>query len=53
MKFESCPEKIEFPIGSRRNKEGKDIYLYEAKWMAIHRYFLFNYGNKEIESLIE
>ena len=47
VNFESYPENVEFPIGSRRNKDGKAIYLNEAKWMAIHRYFLFNCGNKE------
>ncbi|XP_074325524.1 uncharacterized protein LOC141663604 [Apium graveolens] len=52
-KFESFPEKVEFPIGSRRNKNGKAVNLVEVEWMAIHRYILFNCGNKEIDSLIE
>ncbi|XP_074374509.1 uncharacterized protein LOC141714912 [Apium graveolens] len=52
-KFESFPEKVEFPIGSRRNKDGKAVNLVEVEWMAIHRYILFNCGNKEIDSLIE
>ncbi|XP_074347515.1 uncharacterized protein LOC141686375 [Apium graveolens] len=52
-KFESFPEKVEFPIGSRRNKDGKAVNLVEVEWMAIHRYILLNCGNKEIDSLIE
>ena len=52
-KFEICPEKVEFPIGSRRNKDGRTINLDESEWMEIHRYILFNCGNKEIENLIE
>ncbi|XP_074359763.1 uncharacterized protein LOC141699855 [Apium graveolens] len=52
-KFGSCPEKLEYHIGTRRNKDGKSIHLKESQWMAIHRYILFNNGNKEIESLIE
>ncbi|XP_074358477.1 uncharacterized protein LOC141697823 [Apium graveolens] len=52
-KFGSCPEKLEYHIGTRRNKDGKSIHLKESQWMAIHRYILFNSGNKEIESLIE
>ncbi|XP_074323738.1 uncharacterized protein LOC141660649 [Apium graveolens] len=46
-------KKVEFPIGSRRNKDGKAVNLVEVEWMAIHRYILFNCGNKEIDSLIK
>ncbi|XP_063936886.1 uncharacterized protein LOC108207459 isoform X1 [Daucus carota subsp. sativus] len=52
-KFESCPQKTEYPLGTRKNKDGKAIELDESEWMAIHRYVLFNCGNTEIESLIE
>ena len=52
-KRESFPEKVEFPIGTRRNKDGTSMYLDESEWMAIHRYILFNCGNEEIESLIK
>ncbi|KAK1369631.1 hypothetical protein POM88_035723 [Heracleum sosnowskyi] len=52
-KFETIPEKMEYHIGTRRNKDGKAIHLEESQWMAIHRYVLFNCGNKEVESLLE
>lgn len=52
-KYESCPEKLEYHIGSRRNRDGKAIHLKESQLMAIHRYILFNYGNKDVEELIE
>lgn len=47
--LQSCPEKVEYPIGSRRNKDGKAIHLPESEWLEIHRYVLFNCGNEEIE----
>ncbi|KAK1369171.1 hypothetical protein POM88_035263 [Heracleum sosnowskyi] len=37
-KFESCPKKMEYPIGTRRNKDGKPIHLKESQWIACHRY---------------
>ncbi|KAK1386844.1 hypothetical protein POM88_015022 [Heracleum sosnowskyi] len=52
-KFESCPKKMEYPIGTRRNKDGKPIHLKESQWIACHRYILFNCDNKDIETLIE
>ena len=53
MKFETCPQNLEYPIGTRRNKDGKGIHLKDSQWTACHRYILFNCGNKEIESLLE
>ena len=41
------------PIGSRRNKYGKSVYLAENVWLNAHRYVLFNSENIEIEKLIE
>ena len=52
-KFESSPQKMEYPIGTRRNKEGKAVHLKDSQWQTCHRYILFNCGNKEIENLIE
>ncbi|KAK1387534.1 hypothetical protein POM88_015712 [Heracleum sosnowskyi] len=52
-KFESFPQNMEYPIGTRRNKDGKPIHLEESQWMACHRYILFNCGNKDVESLLE
>ncbi|KAK1387020.1 hypothetical protein POM88_015198 [Heracleum sosnowskyi] len=52
-KFESFPQKMEYPIGTRRNKDGNPIHLEESQWMACHRYILFNCGNKDVESLLE
>ncbi|KAL8102455.1 hypothetical protein AgCh_027084 [Apium graveolens] len=36
-KFNRCPKKMEYPIGTKRNKEGKPITLKESHWMACHR----------------
>ncbi|XP_074356639.1 uncharacterized protein LOC141696392 [Apium graveolens] len=44
---------VGYPIGSRRNKDGKSVYLAEHVWIDAHRYILFNSGNVEIEKLIE
>ena len=52
-KFESCPQNMEYAIGTRRNKDGKAIHLKESEWMACHRYILFNCGNEEIDNLKE
>ncbi|KAK1405766.1 hypothetical protein POM88_005371 [Heracleum sosnowskyi] len=52
-RFQSCLEKTEYHIGTRRNKDGTTIHLKESQWTTIHRYILFNCGNKEIEELIE
>ncbi|XP_074379270.1 uncharacterized protein LOC141720620 [Apium graveolens] len=52
-KFESFSEKVEFPIDSRGNIDGKAVNLVKVEWMAIHCYILFNCENKEIDSLIE
>ena len=51
-KLQGCPEKLEYHIGTRKNKNGKAIHLEVPKWMAMHRYVLFNSGNKEVEELI-
>ncbi|XP_074377016.1 uncharacterized protein LOC141718533 [Apium graveolens] len=42
-----------YSIGSRKNKEGKDIHLSHDTWITTHRYVLFNYNDKEVEDLIE
>ncbi|KAK1393865.1 hypothetical protein POM88_012921 [Heracleum sosnowskyi] len=52
-KFERCPQKVEYPIGTRRNKDGKPVHLTKSQWIACHRYILFNCGNKDVENLIE
>ncbi|XP_074342445.1 uncharacterized protein LOC141680006 [Apium graveolens] len=52
-KSEICPQNVEYPIGSRRNKDGKAITLKDSQWMECHRYVLFNCANKEVESLLE
>lgn len=49
----SCPQKQEFPIGTRRNKDGTAVHLEESELKACHQYILFNSASKEIESLIE
>ncbi|KAK1378518.1 hypothetical protein POM88_025262 [Heracleum sosnowskyi] len=50
---QSCRQKVEYPIGTRRNKDGKAVHLKDSQWLTCHRYILFNCGNKEVESLIE
>ena len=54
IKSSKCLAKqnLEYSIGTRRNKDGKTIYLKESQLLECHRYFLFNCGNKEIETLI-
>ena len=52
MQLETCPQNLEYPIGTRRNKDGKTIHLKDSQWKECHRYILFNCGNKEIESLL-
>ncbi|XP_074351848.1 uncharacterized protein LOC141690996 [Apium graveolens] len=44
---------VGYPIGSRRNKDGKFVYLAEHVLINAHRYVLFNSGNVKIEKLIE
>ena len=44
---------VSYPIGSRRNKDGKPVALVDKIWTDVHRYILFNCGNEEIEELIE
>ncbi|KAL8146349.1 hypothetical protein AgCh_004186 [Apium graveolens] len=52
-KSEIYPQNVEYPIGLRRNKDGKSITLKDSQWMECHRYVLFNCANKEVESLHE
>ncbi|XP_074336893.1 uncharacterized protein LOC141674065 [Apium graveolens] len=52
-KSEICPQNVEYPISSRRNKDRKAITLKDSQWMECHRYVLFNCANKEVESLLE
>ena len=42
-----------YSICSGKNKNGKDIHLAEDKWIAAHRYILFNYNDEAVEELIE
>ncbi|KAL8156186.1 hypothetical protein AgCh_001332 [Apium graveolens] len=46
-------ENLGYPIGSRRNKDEKAIHLGEKLWNDAHRYIFFNYGDMEVEKLIE
>ena len=44
---------VGYPIGSRRNNDGRSVDLLDKVWINAHRYVLFNCGNLEIEKLIE
>ena len=52
-KFRSYPENPEYQIGTRRNNNEKPFHLTESQWMECHRYNIFNFGNKDVENLIE
>lgn len=48
VKIGACPEKMEYHIGTRRNKNGKSIHLKVSQLTEMHRYILFNSGNKDV-----
>lgn len=49
----TCATKVEYHIGTRRNKDGTIFSLNDEEWKESHRYVLFNSGNKAVESLIK
>ncbi|KAL8121111.1 hypothetical protein AgCh_018032 [Apium graveolens] len=52
-KHTEVKENLGYPIGSRRNKDGKAVHLGEKLGNDAHRYILFNCGDMEVEKLIE
>ncbi|XP_074328187.1 uncharacterized protein LOC141666097 [Apium graveolens] len=51
-KHNKVKENLGYPIGSRRNKDGKVVRLGEKLWNDAHRYILFNCGDMDVEKLI-